>query len=59
MRTLLCLLSVAFLTGCATQNGPQRYAWITGLKPDKAAYYRELHANPWPAVNPELFDSRV
>lgn len=38
--------------GCATPQPPaQRYAWITGLKPDKAARYEELHANPWPAVN--------
>lgn len=53
MRTLLSLLSVAVLTGCATRQ-PQRYAWVTGLKPEKAAYYRELHANPWPAVNQML-----
>lgn len=27
-----------------------RYAWVTGLKPDKAAYYEKLHAHPWPGV---------
>jgi L-rhamnose mutarotase len=46
-----CLLSVLLLAGCAPQKPPQRFAWVTGLKPDKAAYYRQLHANPWPAVN--------
>jgi L-rhamnose mutarotase len=30
---------------------PQRHCWITGLKPEMAARYRELHANAWPAVN--------
>jgi L-rhamnose mutarotase len=29
---------------------PQRFVWVTGLKPEKAQYYRELHANPWPGV---------
>lgn len=29
---------------------PRRFAWVTGLKPDKAAYYRALHADPWPGV---------
>ena len=47
----LSLLCVAWLAGCATQKTPQRLAWITGLKPEKAEYYRHLHANPWPSVN--------
>lgn len=49
----LSLLSVALLlAGCATASRePQRFAWVTGLKPEKAAHYRELHANPWPGVN--------
>ena len=51
MKSILNLLFVALLTGCATQNVPQRYAWVTGLKPEKAEYYRELHAHPWPGVN--------
>jgi L-rhamnose mutarotase len=29
---------------------PKRFVWVTGLKPEKAHYYRELHANPWPEV---------
>ena len=51
MRTTFCLLLVALLAGCATHQTPQRYAWVTGLKPEKADYYRQLHANPWPSVN--------
>jgi len=51
MKTFLCLLCAALLTGCATQKPPQRYAWITGLRPEKAAHYKELHANAWPSVN--------
>jgi L-rhamnose mutarotase len=41
---------VTLLSGCATQKTPNRYAWVTGLKPEKAAYYEQLHANPWPNV---------
>jgi len=51
MKTLLCLLFAALLTGCARQQTPQRYAWLTGLKPEKAEYYHQLHANPWASVN--------
>ncbi len=51
MKTLLSLVFVAFLTGCNTSRTPQRYAWITGLKSEKAARYEELHAHPWPSVN--------
>jgi len=32
----------------------QRLAWVTGLRPEKAERYRELHANPWPEVNATL-----
>lgn len=45
------LFLLVMLSGCAAQKAPQRYAWVTGLKPDKADYYRQLHANPWPSVN--------
>jgi L-rhamnose mutarotase len=50
MKNLLCLLALAILSGCATQTAPKRYTWVTGLKPEKAEYYRQLHANPWPSV---------
>ena len=47
---LLPLLAlIVIFTGCASPQG-KRYAWVTGLKPEKAAYYRKLHAHPWPAV---------
>jgi L-rhamnose mutarotase len=61
MRTILSLLfAVALLTGCATTaKPPQRFAWITGLKPEKAEYYRQLHAKPWPAVNRMLKECHI
>ena len=59
MKTLSCLLLAALLTGCATHTAPQRYAWVTGLKPEKAAYYEQLHANPWPGVNRKLKEIHI
>jgi L-rhamnose mutarotase len=49
IATPLALCAV-LLAGCATRPA-QRFAWVTGLKPEKAAYYEDLHAHPWPAVN--------
>ena len=54
MKKILCLLSIVVLAGCATQKTPQRYAWVTGLKPEKAAHYEDLHAHPWTSVNKML-----
>ena len=60
MKTLFCLLLAALLTGCATQQpAPKRFAWITGLKPEKADYYRQLHANPWPGVTRMIKESHI
>jgi L-rhamnose mutarotase len=60
MKTLLPLLAVALLAGCATPSKePQRYAWVTGLKPEKADYYRRLHANSWPGVNQTIKDCHI
>lgn len=44
---------------CAQPPAPKRYAWVTGLKPEKADYYKELHANPWPSVNKTLKDCHI
>jgi L-rhamnose mutarotase len=37
----------------------QRFAWVTGLDPEKAAYYEELHANPWPEVMARLTECNI
>jgi L-rhamnose mutarotase len=52
MKILNLLLLTVCLSGCATApRAPTRYAWVTGLRPEKAEYYQQLHANPWPRVN--------
>jgi L-rhamnose mutarotase len=59
IRLFLALASVAFFAACATTTPVQRYAWVTGLKPEKADYYRQLHSNPWPAVNRMLMECNI
>lgn len=34
---LYCLVLAGVCAGCAAPNSPQRFAWVTGLKPDWAA----------------------
>jgi L-rhamnose mutarotase len=59
MRMMICLLAVMLLSGCRTQQAPQHYLWITGLKPEKAQHYRELHARPWPGVNKMIKECHI
>ena len=47
-------LPLALLAASCVPVTVQRHAWVTGLKPAKADYYRKLHANPWPEVNANL-----
>ena len=58
MKTQIPLLLAVLLAGCAAPT-PHRYAWVTGLKPEKAEYYRQLHAHPWPAVNRMIKESHI
>lgn len=37
-------------TSLGTPLKPERYGMITGLKPEKVAYYKKLHAAVWPQV---------
>ncbi len=59
MKQITLLLLIGLLAGCATQNPPQRIAWVTGLKPEKAEYYRQLHADLWPSVNKMIKECHI
>ena len=59
MKTLLCWLAVVIVAGCASRPAPQRYAWVTGLRAEKAARYEDLHAHPWPTVNKTIKDCHI
>lgn len=56
--TLTTMLLAALAAGCAPTR-VERHAWVTGLKPAKAEYYRKLHAAPWPAVNAKLKECHI
>lgn len=43
------LAVLAVLASCAAPK-VERYAMVTGLRPEKEDYYRKLHAEPWPSV---------
>ena len=60
MKKILCLLSVALITGCATTpKQVTRYAWVTGLKPEKIERYEYLHSHPWPTINKMIKDCHI
>lgn len=60
MKTPSLLLLTLALASCgAPVKEPQRYAWVTGLNPEKAEQYRKLHANPWPGVNRMIKDCHI
>ncbi len=52
MKTTTSLLSLIplLLASCAS-HPVERHTWVTGLRPEKAAHYEDLHAHPWPGVN--------
>lgn len=50
--TLLILIS-SLVIGCNKEQPShqvQRFGSVTGLKPEKLDYYKELHADAWPSV---------
>jgi L-rhamnose mutarotase len=64
MKKYIIAISLAglFFNACAQNKEPthiQRYASITGLKPEKMAYYKKLHANAWPAVLKKIKDCHI
>jgi L-rhamnose mutarotase len=60
IQRIQILVLASLIAGCSgPEPATKRIAWVTGLKPEKAAYYRELHAHPWPAVNRKLEECRI
>ena len=58
MKTLFLTPLIALLAACGSQP-VGRYAMVTGLRPEKEAYYRKLHAEPWPGVIARLRDCNI
>ncbi|MGE7774726.1 L-rhamnose mutarotase [Chitinophaga sp. NPDC101104] len=49
MRTVFVLLIVMLAAGCVERK-VERFGMVTGIKPEKIAYYKQLHAHVWPGV---------
>jgi len=49
----------AILTSAVHAGPVQRFGTMTGLKPEKAEYYKKLHAEPWPNVMLRIEQSNI
>ncbi len=58
-----CLLGALLMAACTVTPKKdaeiERFASITGVKKDKLAYYKQLHANAWPAVLKQIRASNI
>lgn len=46
-------------TAAGLDKRVERYGMITGLKPDKVAYYKQLHASVWPGVLKKITECNI
>jgi L-rhamnose mutarotase len=56
---LFMLGTIFVAAGSVKTDKVQRYGAVIGVKPDKLAYYKQLHANPWPTVDQALKESNI
>jgi L-rhamnose mutarotase len=49
-RTALLVGSAALLLTAFSEPKVERYGSVIGLRPEKAAYYKQLHAAAWPGI---------
>lgn len=63
MKVILSLLIILALTGCtisSTETPPvRRFGQVIKVKPEKIAYYKELHAHPWPCVLEKIREANI
>jgi len=60
MLGLVLLVAAGFSIGCAAVTPPvERWGMVTGVKPEKIAYYKDLHAHPWPAVGHKISECNI
>jgi L-rhamnose mutarotase len=71
MRKLFVFILLPIIISCGRQNKQQyaaavekdvnvlRYGMITGVKPEKLEYYKQLHAKPWPQVIAKIKECHI
>lgn len=64
--TVLVILFTLCIFGCQQnqkakemKNNKVRYGTVTGIKPEKLSYYKELHAAIWPAVAKKIKECNI
>lgn len=56
---LLLMLPFAACRPAAEKPAVKRYGSVTGLKAEKMAYYKQLHANAWPEVLKKIRECNI
>ncbi len=59
---LIVFFAGLFLAGCKEKTESvdvKRFGSVTGLKPEKMDYYKELHANAWPSVLKKIKECNI
>lgn len=59
---LIVFFAGLFLAGCKEKTESvdvKRFGSVTGLKPEKLDYYKELHANAWPSVLKKIKECNI
>lgn len=70
MKSNIIIALVALLTACGQpkinqpaeqkkEGSVKRFGMVTGLKPEKETYYRQLHAAAWPAVLKKIAECNI
>lgn len=60
MLGLMLLVAAGFFVGCASLTPKvERWGMVTGVRPEKIAYYKDLHAHPWPAVGRKITECNI
>lgn len=57
-NNLLAILAVTLLFASCQQH-VKRYGMVTGLKPEKVNYYKQLHATAWPGVLKKIKECNI
>jgi SSS family solute:Na+ symporter len=56
---IVVMIALYWIFGGRSETQVQRYGMVTGLRPEKAAYYKQLHAAVWPGVLKKIEDCNI
>ena len=72
IRITICCMALIWISSCTEKHNVsttdqiqkptkpvQRFGMVTGLKPGKMEYYKQLHAAVWPAVQQKIKECNI